>query len=98
MHAMTRAQRAAVGPRGGRPLVTPNQPTTAQTATVARLRKDFGKAVKSVRAPTQDNHYLPVVMDTYAGDAVWLFNTDGKYVTRYTQRALFDERYDTDTA
>lgn len=88
---MTRAQRAAVGPAMAKLVGSHRDPTPEQRECVARLRRDFGKAVKSVRAVTPHNGYLPVVMTTGAGDAIWLFDTSGKYVTRYTQRALFDE-------
>jgi len=94
---MTRAQRAAVGPTGGKPLVQPIPLTAAQNECVHRLKRDFGaKYVGAPRnIPGTDNMAVP--LSNAVSKSIWVFDYDGKYLTRYTQRALFDERHHDDT-
>lgn len=91
---MNRAQRAAVGPAGGKPLVKPLDFTQAQEATHTKLKQDFGAKWVGTPRHVKGTHNMAVPMSNAVAKATWIFGPDGNYLTRYTQRALFD---DTDT-
>lgn len=97
MQRMTRAQRAAVGPGGGKPLVQPLAFTPEQNDRVARLKKEFGAKWVGTPRRIEGTHNMAVPMSNAISKSLWLFDESGKYLTRYTQRALFDERHHPDT-
>lgn len=98
MTQMTRAQRAAVGPQGGKQLVQPLTLTPQQEARLADLKAKFGKGVGRVLASGRVNRHMYVRMVNANTTSIWEFDVNGSYVTRYTQRALFDDTNTTDTA
>lgn len=88
---MTRAQRAAVGPQGGKPLAQPLDFTIAQRERIHRLKADFGAGNVGTPRQLHGTTNMIVPLKNAVGTAQWLFDEDGKYLTRYAQRALFDD-------
>lgn len=97
MPRMTRAQRAAVGPTGGRPLADGHQFTPAQNERVHGLKAAFG--AKNVGTPRRlpITGYMLVPMMNGVGRSWWVFDDTGKYIERYTQLSLHMEGTHGDT-
>ena len=93
---MTRAQRAAVGPGGGKPLVTNTELTPGQKARVAYMRKAFGNGVKTIHTSGPENGHLYITMQNAVRTAIWEFDLDGEYVQRYSQGTLSDDIFHPD--